>query len=263
MNHYITYLVAIIGFVLPLSGCTDPSNQSDYQIYFEGRDYDCDIDENGYEYYHILECYSKDSFKLVASFAGNIFHGPIRSYYPNGSLHIEAKNVDDKLEGEFIEYTEDKELKTYTYVVKDIEFYSKSIDTLKKEFIGKLPVEMEVKRLVDSTELYFSLLYSNLKVFYTGCVFNYDLDEERRIEFTTTSETNKVRLKLPRTFVGEVDVEFLELDTGYMFQAFEQMSVIVDSSHSGIKLIGNVTSDEENLKILKEHLLKVKPSLMN
>lgn len=246
---------AIFAFVFLVSSCRNGEATDDYIINFEGKDFVCALEE-GYEYHHVLECYSSDRYKLIMSYAGEVKHGPLNIYFPNDSLYIEAKNVNGKLEGEWKEYSETGKLKSYSYLVDNIEFYSKSLDTARNEFVGKLPVEMSVNRLADSTELYFKLLYSNLDVFYTGATFEYRLDQNRIVRFNTSSETNNLKLKLPRTFNGEIDIAFIELDTGYLFQAGEEMTVLVDSAHTDIKLIGNITSDEGNLEILKSHLRK-------
>lgn len=155
--------------------CRNGEVIDDYIINFEGKDFVCVLEE-GYEYYYVFECYLLDCYKLIMFYVGEVKYGLVNIYFLNDFLYIEVKNVNGKLEGEWKEYFEIGKFKFYSYFVDNIEFYSKFLDMVRNEFVGKLFVEMSVNCLVDSIEFYFKLLYFNFEVFYIGVIFEYRLD---------------------------------------------------------------------------------------
>lgn len=67
---------------------------------------------------------------------------------------------------------------------------------------------------------------------------------------------NNLKFKLLKIFNGEIDIFFIELDMGYLFQVGEEMIVFVDSVYMDIKFIGNIILDEGNFEILKSYFRK-------
>lgn len=259
MANGFIYFSAFLTFISIFSGCQIQKSQKeiDFEINFEGKNYICNLKEE-HGIYHFLECTSLDSFRLLLGYVGNRKQGPLHIYFPNDSLYIEGMFVDDKRDGIWKEYADNGDLESFSYIIQDTVFYSKSFSLPGQKFIGQMPVEMKVERLVDSTELEFVLAYSNLDTFYTGGVFTYRLDENRRIEYTKVSKTNALKLKIPKSYSGEIKIEFMELDTTYGFMGAEKFRVIVDSSHSDVVLLDNVLSKEENIKLFREHSRKLK-----
>lgn len=243
-------LLVVIGFLL--INCHRSEKFNSIEVNFEGRDFTCNL-KNEYDKYNLLECVSEDNYLLILGYVGDVKHGPLSLYFPDSSIYIEGMFAMGKQEGVWKEFAKDGELKSFSYVIQDVEFYSKAYNIKDDRFIGHLPVLMETRDLGDSTQIEFILAYSNLDTFFTGGVFNYKIDKDGLMEYSTTSETNTLSFKVPKAYSGTIDVDFLELDTSYSFMGGEELRVIVDSNHSKIELLDNVLSEENNLKIFIEH----------
>ena len=253
MQYKLVFFVMTILNIFLLSSCDNPQlPMINFQVNFDGKDFACEFLKSEKEY-SLLRCSSNDQYQLYVEYINRVKHGSFRIVYPDNSLFIEGVHVNGKKEGIWKEYFENGELKSFSYAIQDIEFYNKSYDENGNNYSGLLPVEMNQYNYKDSTELEFILAYSNLDTFYTGGVFKYRLDEERRIEHSKSSEANRLRLKIPKSFQGEINIDFLELDTSYYFWGGDELLVKVDSLHSNIELFDNILSTLKNIDIINTH----------